>query len=225
MWKRFAPIALSLALATAATCAPAASKDFRPAPPQPATTYPLHETHADEHFSIALDPYDSDAKLEGAKAPYLRAGLLPIRVIMTNDSDQPVSLTDLQFQLIFRSDSGRRIKVDEANTDDILRNLVTPDRNPTTPSAAPRLPFPLPKRSKPRVKQEQVDEVQQLRFRAHAVEAHGTQSGFIFFDISGLALPLPGARVYITGLKNAGGGDLLYFEIPLQPANAGNNVQ
>jgi hypothetical protein len=38
----------------------------------------------------------------------------------------------------------------------------------------------------------------------------------VFFDVSGISSPLEGARFYLTGLRDAKGGELLYFEIPFQ---------
>jgi hypothetical protein len=38
----------------------------------------------------------------------------------------------------------------------------------------------------------------------------------LFFDVSGLSTPLAGAHFYLTGLQNAKGDDLMYFEIPME---------
>ena len=48
---------------------------------------------------------------------------------------------------------------------------------------------------------------------AKAVEPHTTQSGFLFFDIGDISSPLAGAELEITGVRDARGSDLLYFEI------------
>jgi len=53
-------------------------------------------------------------------------------------------------------------------------------------------------------------------FNAKAVEPHSTQSGFLFFDVSGLSAPLPGAHFYLTGVRDAKGTELMYFEIPFE---------
>jgi hypothetical protein len=58
-----------------------------------------------------------------------------------------------------------------------------------------------------------LDEINAAQFSAKAVEPHSTQSGFLFFDVSGLSSPLAGARFYLSGVRDAKGGDLLYFEI------------
>jgi len=48
------------------------------------------------------------------------------------------------------------------------------------------------------------------QFTAKAVEPHSTQSGFLFFEVSGISSPLAGARFYLTGLRDGKGGDLLF---------------
>ena len=52
--------------------------------------------------------------------------------------------------------------------------------------------------------------------RARAVEPHGTQAGFLFFDIEGVRQPLEGAHLYITGVRDANGTDLMFFDVPLE---------
>ncbi|HST12545.1 MAG TPA: hypothetical protein VLL05_19375, partial [Terriglobales bacterium] len=59
-------------------------------------------------------------------------------------------------------------------------------------------------------------EMNAAQFTAKAVEPHSTQAGFVFFDVSGISSPLDGARFYLTGVRDAKGSELLYFEIPFQ---------
>jgi hypothetical protein len=60
------------------------------------------------------------------------------------------------------------------------------------------------------------DEVENAQFAAKAVEPHGTQAGFLFFDVQGISSPLAGAHLYVTGVRNAQGNELMYFEVPLE---------
>ncbi|MGO9306452.1 MAG: hypothetical protein ACLP3R_22575, partial [Candidatus Korobacteraceae bacterium] len=68
--------------------------------------------------------------------------------------------------------------------------------------------------------QKQYEEIMAANFAAQAVEPHTTKSGFLFFDVSDVKQPLQGAHIYLTGVRDAGGSDLMYFEIPLTPSNA-----
>jgi hypothetical protein len=60
-----------------------------------------------------------------------------------------------------------------------------------------------------------MDEIESSQFEARAVEPHGSQSGFLFFDIGGISSPLAGGNLDVTGVADAKGNELLYFEIAL----------
>ena len=64
--------------------------------------------------------------------------------------------------------------------------------------------------------QKEMDEIESSQFAAKAVEPHGTQSGFLFFDVREISTPLAGAHVYVTGVADAQGTELMYFEIPME---------
>jgi len=79
------------------------------------------------------------------------------------------------------------------------------------------LPIPLPgKKVKGAVSRKAQDEIDQAQFAAKAIEPHSTSSGFLFFDVSDISTPLAGANFYLTGVRDAGGTELMYFEIPLE---------
>jgi hypothetical protein len=48
------------------------------------------------------------------------------------------------------------------------------------------------------------------------VEAHATQAGFLFFDVEGIDDPLAGAHLYISGVRNGQGQELIFFDISLE---------
>jgi hypothetical protein len=77
------------------------------------------------------------------------------------------------------------------------------------------LPIPS-KKVKGAVSQKDQEEIQSAQFGARAVEPHSTQSGFLFFDVSGISTPLAGAHFYLTGVRDAKGNEMMYFEIPLE---------
>ena len=37
----------------------------------------------------------------------------------------------------------------------------------------------------------------------------------MFFDVSGLSSPLAGAHLYLSGVRDAKGNEMMYFEVPL----------
>jgi hypothetical protein len=80
----------------------------------------------------------------------------------------------------------------------------------------PGIPIPLPKKKPKRLPKDADEEIDYLMFKAEAVEPHSTQSGFLFFDVSGVSQPLIGSHLLFTGVRNANGQELFYFDIPLQ---------
>jgi hypothetical protein len=60
------------------------------------------------------------------------------------------------------------------------------------------------------------DEIDAAMFHAKAVAPHESEGGFMFFDVSGISQPLAGARIYISGVTNGNGQELMYFEIPME---------
>jgi len=185
-----------------------AAKEFVRPVARPAATYPAHDAHPDEGVTVAVDPYDVPEKAQIFTTNYGEQGLLPVLVIISNDSDQPVSLTDMKAQ--FRT--ADRTKIPPSDADGIYRRLAHPKRNDS-----PSYPLPFPrKKAKGAVNQKTMDEIQAAMFSARAVEPHSTQSGFMFFDVSGISAPLAGANFYLTGVRNSKGNDLMYFEVQLE---------
>jgi len=177
-----------------------------------AKTYPAHEAHDNEKVSIAVDPYDMPDKAAIFVVNYKASGLLPMQFILSNDGDQAVSLVDMEVELI----TVDRSKIPPATVDDLYRRLSRQKRRGDEPPRNP-LPVPLPrKRVKPTVSPEAQAEIEAMQFRARAVEAHALQSGFLIFDVQGIANPLAGAHLYVHGLRDQDGRELFYFEIPLE---------
>ena len=184
-----------------------ASKDYQPPTIKPALTYAAHEEHANEHVTIAVEPYDTAEKQKIFPVAFREHGLLPVLLVISNDGDQPVSLTDMQVQLITR----QRDKLMPASSDDIYRRLAHPEANDRT-----TVPLPIPRRRKVKgaVNPKTMDEIQSAQFAAKAVEPRTTRSGFLFFDVEGIR-SLAGSHILFTSLHNGQGGDLMFFEIPL----------
>jgi hypothetical protein len=184
-----------------------AAKEFVMPQAQPAKTYPAHDQHPLEAFAVAVDPYDLAEKTTIFSVHYSELGFLPIFVVVTNDGSQPVELAGMKAQLV----TVNRTKLSPATQEDIARRLTRPSANTN------RYPIPFPtKKVKGGLNKQAIEEIQNSQFVAKAVEPHSTQSGFLFFDVSGISTPLPGATFYLTGVRDAKGSELMYFEIPLE---------
>ena len=188
-----------------------AAKDFVKPAARPARTYAAHDDHSSEKVAIAADPYDTPDKAAIFSVDFSEHGFLPVFFVVTNDGDQPVSIARLEVTLITRN----RSKLTPTSPDDLYRRLSNPQAN-TGPSTVP-LPFPVPrKKVKGTISKKEMDEIESAQFAAKAVEPHSTQSGFLFFDVGGISEPLAGAHMDITGVADAKGNELMYFEISIE---------
>jgi hypothetical protein len=183
-----------------------ASKHFVMPAAHPAKTYPAHDEHPNEKVTLALDPYDMADKANIFSVHYSEIGFMPIYVVVTNDGDQTISLSGSEAELVTHD----RTKIPPATDDDLYRRIARPISGVSTN------PLPWPKKTKGTVSKEAQEEIQNSQFAARAVEPHSTQSGFMFFDVSGISAPLAGANFYLTGVHDAKGNELMYFEVPLE---------
>jgi hypothetical protein len=199
---------LVVACAVAAFAVCLAAKDFvRPAA-QPAKTYPAHDDHTDEKVAVAADPYDTVEKAKIFSVNFHEHGFLPVFFIVTNDGDRPISIANMQVTFT----TANHDKLTPDSPEDIYRRFANPRAN-TNPTP---LPIPLPhKKVKGTITQKERDEIESSQFAAKAVEPHTTQSGFFFFDVEDIPAPLAGARIFVSGVNDAKGTELMYFEIPM----------
>lgn len=201
------PVLLLFAYAAVVGPEVSASKTFVKPVAQPAKTYPAHDDHPDEKAAIAADPYDTAEKAKIFSMDFRANGYLPIFLIVTNDGDQPISIGRMEITLFTRNHS----KLTPISTEDLYRRFSNPQAQ-TRPS-----PIPIPRKTvKGTLNEKQRDEIETSQFAARAVEPHSTQSGFLFFDVGGISEPLAEANLDVTGVADAKGHELLYFEIPMQ---------
>ncbi len=199
------------AVLLAATCALAA-KEFAMPKVEAAANYPAHDSHPSEMVTVGADLY-TGAKASIFKENYADRDMVPILVVITNNGTAPVELANMKVQLVT---TDRRAKIEPATEDDIFRRFSRADRRGDEPS---KLPIPLPGRGpKVGVKKDVQQEVTAALFQARAVEPKSTQAGFMFFDVSGVRDPLSGAHLYVTGLRDGHGQELMYFELALDKA-------
>lgn len=209
--KSFALLAVVVLVAVALF-----AKEFALPKAEKASAYPTHDNHTNEKVAIAAVPYVGE-KSSVFNAKYEEHGLLPIFVIITNDNDSPVELTNSEVQLVTVD---RRAKIQPSTDEGIYRKMSKVERRGDEPGRNP-LPIPLPKGGpKVGVKKDVVKEIEQAQFRARSIEPHTTTAGFMFFDVSGIRDPLKGAKLYLTGLRDGGGKELMYFEIALDQAES-----
>jgi hypothetical protein len=204
-------ITLNLALSSVALWA---AKDFVPPHPENANTYAAKDAHPAEKVTVAIELYDSPPKDDIFITSYGQNGILPVFLIVSNDGNQPITVNNMRVQLV----TARRTKLESLDVDDVFRRIGHIGGSSNGPQRVG--PIPLPGGNKNKKAQKQYQEILNARFAAEAVEPHTTKSGFLFFDIAGVREPVAGSHIYLTGLRDAGGADLMYFEIPTIASNA-----
>src|SRR5579875_1702536 len=101
-----------LSIVLLALCVPGSPAfEHGPPPAKDATTYPAVDVHPDEHVAIAAEPYNTAEKIKFFRVNYLDHQFLPIRIIITNSGDTPISLD--QARIYFISAAGDRIPAAE----------------------------------------------------------------------------------------------------------------
>jgi hypothetical protein len=187
---------------------PTLASDRTPPPVQPATTFADVEVHPDEKVAIAAEPYDTKEKESIFRVDYLSHGVMPVRLIVTNQGDKPISLRDAR--ILFQTAAGNRIQA--AEPDDVQRMMTRKEREGTSIP----MPGPLPKiKFKPKASYKDiVQDFDTFEYGALVVEPHTTRAGFLFYDVSDLSHPLRGAKLHLHALRDADGKELFYFEIP-----------
>jgi hypothetical protein len=180
-----------------------AGKGFVKPVAKPAFNYPAHDLHRDEQVTIAADPYDTPDKAKIFSINFAEHGFLPIFFVVTNDGDQPVSIINMRITLMTSKGS----KLTPVDTDGLYRRLSNPSKPGTN------VPLPFPRKVKGTVTKQEMDEIESSRFAAKAVEPHGSQAGFFYFDVADIDSPLRGATIDISGVDDAKGTELIFFEI------------
>jgi hypothetical protein len=178
-----------------------------------AKTYPAHDEHPREKVTIAADPYDMPDKASTVfNLNYRDKGLLPVYLIISNDGDEPVALTEMKIQMV----TVDRAKLSPADQDDLYRRFSRVKRRGDEVSRNP-LPIPLPRKGPDAgVPKQGLSELQNSPFIAKAVEPHTTVAGFLFFDVSGIRQPLAGAHLYVMKVLDANGHDLMFFDVAME---------
>jgi hypothetical protein len=189
---------------------PAVATDHAPPPVQPATSFPAVELHPDEHVAIAVEPYDTKEKDSIFRIDYVAHDVMPIRLIVTNLGNKPISLRDAR--ILFETAHGDRIQA--AEPEDVERMLTRINhRGKTIPLPAPLPPIHTRPKDVDALVQQDFDT---FEYSALVVEPHTTRAGFLFYDVTGLSDPLVGAKLYVRSVRDSEGNELFYFEIPFE---------
>jgi hypothetical protein len=188
-----------------------AEKPRHPAPPQPASTYASNDTH--QRVTIAAEPGDTKETRPDTRLDYFAHNLLPIRVIVTNDTDKPVTLDDARIHFITADNA----VIPAATLDDLQRRMFT--IKGATGKKIP-LPLPLPPITvHQNVDQKITDDDNDFGFQSTTVPPHATVAGYLYYDMQDVDQPfLKNATLELRKVRFQDNADYIdSFEIPLHP--------
>jgi hypothetical protein len=185
-----------------ATLVADANKDAGKFSPGPAASYPAKQTN--DHVTVAVVAYDTEELAHTAfgKLNPNQYGVLPVLVIIQNDTDQALKLEHLDAE--YTGIDGRRVEATPADEVQTLGGTDRPNIQTTT--------NPLPKLHKHKNPLD-VWEIDGRSFAAKLLPPHESAHGFFYFQTT----HRPGSKFYLTGIKVAATGqDIFYFEIPFE---------
>jgi len=188
----------------------ALATDHTPPPVQPASSFAAVEVHDKEKVAIAVEPYDTKEKESLFRVDYLAHGVMPVRLIVTNLGDRPISLRDAR--ILFLTAAGDKIQA--AEPEDVERLMTQKERQ----GGKIPMPGPIPNiKLKPKASNKEIEaDFNTFEYGALVVEPHTTRAGFLWYDVSELDHPLQGAKLHLHKLRDADGQELFYFEIPFE---------
>ena len=168
----------------------------------PAASYPHHQTNGG--ITIGVDPYVSGDKLKAAfgKLDPYQYGVLPVLVVIQNDSKETIRLDRLKVEYV--GPASNRMEATPAKD---VRYAKGPERPSVYPGPGGQI--------KLKSKKNPLDawEIDGRAFAAKMLPPGQPASGFFYFQT---ALQ-PGSTLYLSGMSEASTGkELFYFEVPLQ---------
>lgn len=202
---RILPAVLLIAFAVTVPFAQAADK--APPPAKSASAYGDVDEHPAEHVSVAAEPF-TGSSAGFFHLNYPAFGLMPVRLIITNDGDTPISLAQARIDFITAAGD----KIPAAQIEDVERMIDTP---PNPGAKVPLGPIPIKVGGKGKNKDKQIKaDFDAFSYSSIAVEPHTTHAGFLFYDVSQIDHPLIGAKLEVREVQNSKGGQLFAFEVP-----------
>ncbi len=192
----------SLALLLSISAGFAADKET-PFKAAPAASYASHQSNA--QITIGVDPYVTadKVKLAFGKLDPNEHGVLPVLVVVQNDSGKTIRLDRMKAEYL----GPNRERIEATPARDV--RYLTPPRRPSA------IDGPAGRVKVLKTKKNPLDawEIEGRAMAAQILPTGQSASGFFYFQ----ADLQPKATIYLSGLYEAATGtEILYFELPLQ---------
>jgi len=170
---------------------------------QPAANYPAHQSV--EKITVAVDPYthSDELKIAFGKLDPNEHGVLPVLVVIQNDTDKTLRLTGLKVE--YMGPNRERVEATPARDVRYLRPPQRPNMIPGPGSKVKVL----------KTKKNPLDawEIEGRAFAAQMLPPGNSASGFFYFQ----TILQPKATIYLSGMVEAATNkEILYFEVPVQ---------
>ena len=196
--RKFAILFLSIAAA-----AGLAQKDKAGFSPGPISSFENKQTISGVTIAARVLETDEEAKPAFGKLNPYEHGILPVLVMISNETKQPVKLNEMKVQYMLP---------DQSRIDATPAEEVQYARGPERPNMKPN-PLPIPRRAKKNPLA--TFEIEGRAFAAKMLLPGETAHGFFYFQTRHRI----GSQLYISGLREAASGtELFFFEIPLTRA-------
>ena len=171
--------------------------------PAPASSYSNKQTN--NNVTVAVTAYDTEELAHAAfgKLNPNDYGVLPVLVIIQNDTDQTLKLDPLAVD--YTGIDGRHVEATPAADVQVLGGAPRPKlpNGVGTPIPLPRKKYKNPLNTV---------EIEGRAFSVKLLPPHDSANGFFYFQTE----HRPGAKFFLSGIKEAATGkDILFFEIPI----------
>jgi hypothetical protein len=171
-----------------------------------ASSYVVFDAHPAEHVTLAIDPCTEPKDCDFFRLPYLRHSLIPVRLIITNDSDAALSLDAARMQFLTANGD----KLPAANLDDLNRRLFS-----TKQAMGSKVPLTNIRIHHAPIDKKITQDDQDFGFSTTTVAPHSTLAGYLFYDVKDLDdPPLKDAEIYVKTIRTASGKELFAFSLP-----------
>jgi len=204
---------LPLCLAIGASQKDAAQKDGLSFRGKPADAYPARDAH--EGLIVAAEPFDTPEEVREAfgKNDPNSFGILPLLLVITNNSDKAVRLDNLKAEFI----TYNRQKIEPTAARDVAVRM----RKKAQTSGS--IPVPRPRITLPGMggESDRGSDVLTNAFEVRMAVPQSTVVGFLYFDMGRLQNWASGSKLFLTGMRWANNGqELMYYEVDLDQARA-----
>lgn len=172
--------------------------------PGPASSYPFKQTV--DKLTIAAVPYvtSEQAKTAFGKVNPYEYGVLPVLIVMQNDSGKVLNLERMKVDYVWPDN--QHVQATPANDVLYLEGAKRPNFGGSP------IPNPLPIPRGPKKSKLNTWEIEGRAFNAKMLPLGEAAHGFVYFQTGHRR----GSKVYLSGVREAATGrELFFFEIPL----------